>query len=48
MNKNTPDKMMRGQEKGVKQKFFFPDHGLTVEAESMDEAQRILQASISK
>jgi hypothetical protein len=44
------NKMITGKEKFVQNKelYFFPDHGVTVEASSQEEAYQELQALINK
>ncbi len=50
MQTNQKNKMMTGKEKQVKNKelFYYPDHDVSVEASSKEEADELLKEKLSK
>jgi len=50
MEKGRKNKMIGGDKKEVrnKQKYFYPDHQVTVEAESREEADKIVKSQYNK
>lgn len=48
---DVQNKMLTGKEiknKAITESYFFPEHGITVEASSMEEAEKKLQVTLSK